>query len=154
MVKESDFSQYLANVIYVAKPDGVLSSSEEQAIEKIRIALGAGSREYQRARSLLTKSDFALTPTGCFSEKVRNVEDMVYLALADGELADSETRVIIEFAKQVNINQKQIDEIVAEAKLRARETEATVPCPSCDNPMLVSASFCPQCGLYRRTDVA
>jgi len=152
-VKESDFAQYLANVVFVAKADGVLSPDEEQAIHVIRIALGADNREIQRARTLLSKPRFALTPVGCFSEKVRNVEDMVYLALADGNLAESETQVIIEFAKQVNINQKQIDEIVSEAKVRARGAEQSLPCPSCEEPMPVSSKFCPACGLHRRSDV-
>ena len=64
--------------------------------------------------------DYHATPVGRFSDKVRNLEDMILIALSDGRLPDSEKEQIRAFAKAINVNQDQINEMVSESKDRLR----------------------------------
>ncbi|MCK4626343.1 MAG: hypothetical protein KAV00_13580 [Phycisphaerae bacterium] len=150
-MQDSDIPQYLANVLYVARADGTLHPNEENTAEEIRAELKAKKRDFNQAQKMVSDPNFSLKAVGRYSEKIRNIEDMVFLAFADGELAESEKGLIVQFAREIGITQKQINEVLLEAKSRAKGTETVVPCPSCQKQIPASSRYCPECGAQIET---
>ena len=139
--------QYLANVLVVARADGSFGVREEAAMESIRLAIKAKKSDLNKAIKLAASDDFTLVPVGRYSERIRNIEDMIFVALLDRELADKEKQVITTFAKQAGCTQEQINQILQETKQRIRNDQSEIPCPSCQETVLASAKFCPSCGV-------
>lgn len=108
---QNEISQYLANIFVVAVTDGFLSPKEESAFDEIASSLKAKKKEISDAKSMVSKTDFQPIPIGCFSDQIRNIEDMVFVSLSDGELGEAEKKIIANFAKQIGITQEQINKI-------------------------------------------
>lgn len=145
-MKESDISLYLANIMVVARADGILSPKEDFALGEITASLKAKKKDISSAEKLASKPNYQPTPVGCYSDQIRNIEDMVFLSLSDGKLQDSEKKIIVTFAKQIGVVQEQISRILSEAKLRIQTQDSKVKCPKCNCEISSSAKFCPQCG--------
>jgi uncharacterized tellurite resistance protein B-like protein len=142
----SDLAQYLANVIHVVRADSQLTPAEETALAAVVADMGAKKKEVKEAERLASQTEFQPKAVGRYSEQIRNIEDMVYVALADGDLGESEKAVIVEFAKQLGVTQDQVDRIASEAQTRATAQEAMVACPKCGAQCQATAKFCPECG--------
>jgi len=142
----ADIISYLANVILIAHADNALSPREQGALEQIRTAIGAKKGELTKATKLVESNSYTLTKVGRFSDQIRNLEDMLYLCLVDGELADDETKIITEYCKLISISQEQLDLLVSEADQRGRRETATLICPTCSQSAPAQAKFCPHCG--------
>ena len=127
----ADIISYLANVILIAHADNALSPREQGALEQIRTAIGAKKGELTKATKLVESNSYTLTKVGRFSDQIRNLEDMLYLSLVDGELAEDETKIITEYCKLISISQEQLDLLVSEADQRGRRETATLICPAC-----------------------
>ena len=123
---EEDHVLYLANIISISRVDGKLSSHEQKAIEGICQTIGARKDDLDEAMKAVEGGDYQVTPVGRFSDKVKNLEDMVFIALSDGQLPESEKKEIRSFARAINVNQDQINEIVSESKNQIR--------PGTENP--------------------
>lgn len=145
-MKECDIPKYLANIMAVARADGILSPQEEAAIGEICAEIRARKKDISRAESLVSNTDYKLTPVGRYSEQIRNIEDMIFTSLSDGKLEASERSVIVAFAKQIGIAQQQINRILSEAKSRAHAQGATIKCLKCKSAIPPGAKFCPECG--------
>ena len=137
---------YLANVILISAADGVLSDEEGEAVEKIRQETGAGEEQLKKALEAVAQGRHALKPVGRFSERVRNLEDMVFVSLADGEMSKAEKPELLSFAKQIKVTQAQISDILAQAKERCKTSEKGPSCPSCKKEIPPDSKFCPFCG--------
>lgn len=144
-IEGSDIISYLSNLILIARADNALSPREQGALEEIRTAIGAKKSELSRATKLVESSSYTLTKVRRFSDQIRNLEDMLYLCLVDGELADDETKIITEYCKLISISQEQLDLLVSEADQRGRRHTATLICPSCSQSAPAQAKFCPHC---------
>ncbi len=136
--------QYLANCLAVARADNVMGTPEQAAVEEVRSEIGGRKSDLKKAQKLVESDEFVLTPVGRFSEKVRNVEDMIYVALTHRELAEAEKAQILPFIKEVGLNQAIVRALVSEA--RTRLSEGTVACPSCGAKTTGGAKFCAECG--------
>ncbi|MBI2839230.1 MAG: zinc ribbon domain-containing protein [Acidobacteria bacterium] len=136
---------YLANVILVARADGALSSKELGAVEQIRQDIGAKKGDLAKATRMAEADGFFAAPVGSFGHQVRNLEDMAYLALVDGELAEKEGQIISGFCQHVGLSQEQLDRVVADADRQSATAQAL--CPSCNQRIEARARFCPHCGL-------
>jgi len=145
-MKPEEIPLYLANVLAVARADNVLSPQEESALEAARCEIMAKKKDLRDAEKLAADQNYELTPVGLFSDRVRNLEDMVLVAMVDGELDDTEKRRLTLFAKQIGVTQGQIRVIVSDVKHRLKVKTATVSCPSCSAQITASSKFCPQCG--------
>ncbi len=145
MIKE-DMALYLANVALISAVDGKLSPFEAKAIESIRQEIGATESDLHRALTSITQGDHHLTPVGRFSDRVRNLEDMIFVSLSDGELSKAEKPEILSFAKSIKITQDQLTEILSESKLRIRLHKVLIKCASCGKEIPSESKFCPQCG--------
>ena len=146
-MEEHEIIQYLANVLVVARADGSFGAREDAAIETIRLAIKAKKSELNKAGRLAESDDFIFVPTSRYSERIRNIEDMIFVALLDGELANEEKQIITSFAKKAGCNQEQINQILQETKSRIRNDQNEIPCPSCKAEVLPTAKFCPSCGV-------
>lgn len=143
----SDLVQYLANVIHVVRADSQLTPAEETALAAVVADIGAKKKEVKEAEKLAIQNGFQVKPVGRYSEQIRNIEDMVYVALTDGDLGESEKASIVEFAKQLDVTQDQVDRIASEAHTRATAQTSTIACAKCGVQCQATAKFCPECGV-------
>ena len=115
--------QYLANIFYVARADGRVSTLEDSMVEELSKGINAGYLETRNALDLSMAKDFTFTFPKRFSDRIRNLEDMLCVAYCENGLDDMEKKVIVDFAKQIGITQKEIDVIRKETKARLQNKE-------------------------------
>ena len=144
---DQDRVRYLANIISISKADGKLSLHEQEAIEGICQTIGARKDDMEKAMKSVERGSYQITPVGRFSDKVRNLEDMVFVALSDGRLPESEKKEIRSFAKAINVNQDQINKIILESKDRLRPDRPPLTCPACNEKIQRDSTFCAYCGV-------
>ena len=59
--------------------------------------------------------------TARWSERIRNLEDMLFAAYCNGVVESAEKKAVVEYARRLGINQKQLDVIKQEAVRRYEE---------------------------------
>jgi Zn finger protein HypA/HybF involved in hydrogenase expression len=137
---------YLSNVVFIAGTDHVISEAEAKAIEIVRQQIGASKSDLKKALHAVSHGSHQLTPFGRVSDKVRNLEDMIFVAISDGEISKSEKPEILAFAKTTKISQDQFSEILSGAKLRMKSQKTTMTCTSCEKEISSDSIFCSECG--------
>ena len=80
----------LANVAAISAVDGKVTPEEGGAIQSIQKEIGAEETDLQRALTTVAKGNYNITPTGRFSERIQNLEDMVFVAISDGKFSKEE----------------------------------------------------------------
>ncbi len=141
---------YLANVARVAGADGKVSPREGEAIERVRVELGARRDDLAEALHAVAHGRHSISPVGRLSEQIRNLEDMVFVAVCDGRLSGEEKPEVLGFAGQVEISQDQLNRILQEAKRRVSSGVPESSCPSCGKSIPSKSRFCPACGVDLR----
>ena len=114
---------YLANIFYVARADGRVSTLEDSMVEELSKGINAGYLETRNALDLSMAKDFTFTFPKRFSDRIRNLEDMLCVAYCESGLDDMEKKVIVDYAKQIGVTQKEIDIIREETKARLKNKE-------------------------------
>ncbi|MEW6249992.1 MAG: TerB family tellurite resistance protein [Planctomycetota bacterium] len=142
----SELVQYLANVIHVVRADNQLTPAEQTAFAGVVAELGAKKKEQKDAERLAAQDEFQARPVSRYSDQIRNVEDMVYLALADGDLEQTEKARVVHFARDLGLTQDQVNRIVSEAKNRVAAQSSLLACSKCAANCQATAKFCPECG--------
>jgi len=137
---------YLANIALISAVDGEVTPVEAKAIESIRQDIGATEPDFHKALNVVSQGEHKITPVGRFSNRVRNLEDMIRVSLSDGEFHKAEKPEVISFAKSIKITQDQVTEILTESKLRVKSQGSSLKCSSCDNEIPPNSKFCPICG--------
>ncbi|MDU9050239.1 MAG: zinc ribbon domain-containing protein [Candidatus Electrothrix sp. Rat3] len=137
---------YLSNVISVAYADGKIAPQETEAIAVIQKAIGARKTELNKAYKQVDTNNFAVSPVGYWSDKIKNLEHIIYVSLIDGEIDPKEKELILNFAKKVNINQDQLNLIINDVKNAVSSSEIEISCLNCKAKIPDSAKFCPKCG--------
>ena len=145
-MRGKELISYLANLITIASADGSISKKEEAAIERVYNEIHAKKTDLEKAKKITKRGDYQVTPVGRYSERIRNLEDMLFVALSDSDLSDSEKNVILSFAKTIGTKQKQINTILSESITRFRTYKATIICPSCGHEIPSDWNFCAECG--------
>ena len=116
--------QYLANIYHLVRADGQVKTTEEDVMETVAKGIGVGYLETRKALDLSMEKDFATVNPKRWSDRIRNVEDMLLVAYADHKLSSTEKQVLGEFANKLGISQKQFDMIKEETKGRFREMKS------------------------------
>jgi hypothetical protein len=117
-MSDAEILQYLANILLIVGADDKVVRPEGRAMEGVLREVGAGVRDLDQAAEFIHQGNRRVTPTGRLSDKVRNLEDMVLVALSDGELPDSEKKLILEFVQAIGLGKAHLTQIVAEARKR------------------------------------
>jgi hypothetical protein len=138
---------YLANVAFIAAADGKIKPSEAKAIESIRKEIGATESDLRTALTRVAQGSHTLFPVGRLSDKIRNLEDMVFVSLKDDEFVDSEKTELLLFAKSIQITQDQLRGLLSESKARVLLQKTALTCDSCEKEIPSDSKFCPQCGV-------
>jgi uncharacterized tellurite resistance protein B-like protein len=143
-MNDSEAELYLANVVTASRASGTLTPDEEELLEEVRTSIKAKKSVLKAAVRRAEDHEVDLTQFARFSDRVRNLEDMIEMVLCDGQLDDSERTVVISAAKQIGITQEQLNLILKEAK--RRRASRSPKCGKCDHELSTPAKFCPECG--------
>jgi len=120
-MNKEDKIQYLANVYYVLLADGRVDRTEERVFEDISRDIGAGYFERKDAAERARKPGYRVRPAGRWSQRIRNLEDMLFAAYSNGVMDQAEKDPVKQYAAQVGIDQKQFGIVIREAKERYAE---------------------------------
>ena len=121
IMTEDEKVQYLANIYHVARADGRVEVLEDGRVEDMAAGIGAGYLETRNALDLSARKDFSVIFPARLSERIRNMEDMLFLAYADQDLHDMEKKIIVDYARQIGVTQDQVNMIKKEAKARLKQ---------------------------------
>jgi uncharacterized tellurite resistance protein B-like protein len=141
-----EFVSYLANLIMISKADGSVSEEKQAAIVWAFEEINANETDFEEAKRITDKDGYQVTPVGRYSERIRNLEDMIFVALSNSALSDPEKILMRSFAKAIGVKQEQIDTILSEAIARFRAYRATITCPNCGYEIPAAWRFCSECG--------
>ena len=83
-----DIVTYLANIVLVSRVDGEDHTQEKEAMENICRGIGARQDELDAAIKIVEVGNYKPTPVGRFSDKIRNLEDMIYTSVSDGDIVN------------------------------------------------------------------
>ena len=109
---------YLANIYQLIMSDGVVDRFEERAFEEISKDIGAGYFERRSGMEAAREDSFSAKPVGRWSDRIKNLEDMLFAAICNGVVDAAEKKLLKEFGSQVGIDQAQFDVIKEETKHR------------------------------------
>lgn len=109
--KPGPLHNYLANLLSIAYADGELSPNEDAELNKLLSRLGASARDLDTAFNIVSAGNYQGQLVGTYSEQVANIEDMMRVCMADGEIKEEEQQWITYFSGLVGLNQEQIDKL-------------------------------------------
>jgi uncharacterized tellurite resistance protein B-like protein len=115
---------YLANIYHLLLSDGTVDRLEEKAFEQISRDIGAGYFERKNAMDLARKQGYQAQMAGRWSERIGNLEDMLFAAYCNGVLDPAERQQIKDYAGRLGINREQFDVIQQETKRRYEQYKA------------------------------
>ncbi|MBN2374877.1 MAG: hypothetical protein JXD22_00650 [Sedimentisphaerales bacterium] len=118
---EAEQIQYLANVFHVARSDGKVDPVEDKAVEQMAKDIGAGYFQTRKALDMAGQADFKVVFPARLSERIRNMEDMLFVAGRDVKLEEVEKEIVVDFARQIGVNQQQVDMIRRETRARLKK---------------------------------
>lgn len=116
--------KYLANIHHLLIADGGVDRFEENVFDEIRRNIRAGYVDTRKAKELAEKDGFQAQLVGRWSERIANLEDMLFAAYCNGVVERTEKTAIQQYAGQLGINQAQLDLIKQETKRRYAEFKA------------------------------
>jgi uncharacterized tellurite resistance protein B-like protein len=120
-MKREETVDYLANIYSVVEADGIVERVEQRVFEEIATEIGAGYFERSKAIQKSQSEELPVALELRWSEQIRNLEDMLFVAYCDGTLEPTEKQAIITYANFINISQTQLSVIRADAKRRFAE---------------------------------
>jgi len=120
-MNDEDKAKYLANLYHVVVADGSVDRVEERVFDEIRRDIRAGYLETRKAKEAAGNDGFEAELVGRWSERVANLEDMLFVALCNGIVDPEEKNVIRQYARRLGIDQAQFNVIQEETKRRYAE---------------------------------
>jgi uncharacterized tellurite resistance protein B-like protein len=138
--------QYLANVLHVAFADGSLSPRESVTLDEVRKTIDAKKSLLASAQTAVESGRYTFVQIGSFADQVKNLEDMLFVALTDADLDTNESRLAGEFAGLIGLSQQQLDQLISQMSRRCDSANYEMRCPSCSTSVPTEARFCPTCG--------
>lgn len=117
-MKREETVDYLANIYAVVVADGSVDRIEQRVFEDIARDIGGGYFERKQAMERQDAMDLPVRLDLRWSDQIRNLEDMLFVAYCDGTLDPTEKQAIIKYANHLGISQTQLGVIKNEAKQR------------------------------------
>jgi len=137
---------YLANIIKITQMDGKMHPKEQEALGKVFERLQVDQNAMEAAVKEVARGRYIIMPVGRFSDKIRNLEDMLYVALVDGELSSSEKDEMLAFVKKIGLTNEQVKTILTETKIKIDLQMVAHECSRCGTTLAADAKFCTACG--------
>ena len=120
-MKNEERVKYLANLYCVLIADDATDRVEETVFEEISRDIGAGYFERREAMEMAKNEGLQVQLADRLSQRIRNLEDMLFMAYCDDALAPTEKKLIMEYANSLGISQEQLKMVNEEAKRRYTE---------------------------------
>ncbi len=146
MVTSDQLVVYIANIIKMKQFNTQLTHREQNALEKICAKLKVDNGTLEKAMALVVRGEHTLTPVGRFSDRVQNLEDMLFIALLGGELSESEKEEMRSFVNKLGLNDKQVKDILTETKVKIDLRMTALECGECGLTLEPNTKFCMTCG--------
>ena len=118
---EQEQIQYLANIYYLAHADGSFEVDEDYHLIDIAEGIGATYMETRKALDMISEEGFEITQPARLSDRIRNLEDMMFVAFSDKRLHKMEKTTIMDFAKKIDISKDQLKIIKDQAMERVNK---------------------------------
>ncbi len=109
---------YLRNLITVAKADDVVLIEENDFLVEVCQTIGYDSETLPALLAEKKHKNVDLIPLGRYSDRIRCLEDLIEMAMADGEVARDEKVVLFHAAQEVNIDRDTVKVLIMEAQER------------------------------------
>jgi uncharacterized tellurite resistance protein B-like protein len=119
--------QYLANIYYLARADGRFEVEEDYLLQEIAKGIGAGYLETRKALDMSMADGFEVKFPERFSDRMRNLEDMLMVAYYDNKIQEMEKKIIVSYSKHLGIDKQQFDIIKSEIKQRLADFKKRQP---------------------------
>lgn len=139
-----DKEKFIANIAAIVNADNILHPREMIQCEKIRERFKFTKTEWKNGEKLASAPGFTFQKTGSFADCIQNLEMMLRVAYADGDLAEQEATKIEAFCKMIGISQEQLD--CLNTDVLTEMAEETSICAQCGTELPAGAAFCPSCG--------
>ena len=101
---------YIKNLLELAIADGKLDESEMKAIISIAGNFDLSEQEVMAIKDNHQEIDF--TPPSSYSAKVKLLEDLVKIMIADHEIDEKEVKICKDLALKLNIASVIVDELI------------------------------------------
>jgi len=122
-MKNEEAVRYLANIYHILASDSDVGRDEERLLEEVSREIGAGYPERRLAKELAKSQGIQTHVAARWSDRIGNLEDMIFAAYSNEVLEPAEKQAIVEYAKHLDIDQKQLNLIKQEAKRRHEESQ-------------------------------
>lgn len=136
---------YLANIIKMSQTDGKLNPKAQSALKEVCKRLLVDNKTLKAAAGAVSGGGHVLMPVGRFSDKVRNLEDMLYVALVDGEFSEAEREEIQGFVEKIDVTEQQVQTILMETKIKLDLQMVATECSQCGTNLPPGVKVCPVC---------
>jgi rubrerythrin len=136
---------YLANIIKVAQTEGKMNALSQGSLKAVCKKLQVDKKTLKEAAGLVAKGGYLLMPVGRFSDRVMNLEDMLFVALVDGEFSPAEREEIQGFVDKIQVSEEQVQIILTETKMKLDIQMAVSECGQCGTTLPSGARACPSC---------
>ncbi|MCP3953989.1 MAG: zinc ribbon domain-containing protein [Desulfobacterales bacterium] len=136
---------YLANIIKVAQTDGKMHAKAQISLKAVCKKFQVDKKILKEAAGTVAKGGYGLMPVGRFSDKVMNLEDMLFAALVDGTFSEAEREEIQGFVEKIQVTEQQAQTILTETKMKLDIQMAVSECSQCGTNLPPGAKVCPAC---------
>ena len=101
---------YIKNLLEVAIADGILDESELELVISIASNFDISKEEVIEIKD--NPSTIQFTPPSSYSAKVKLLEDLVKIMIADKEIDEKEVKICKDFALKLDIAPVIVDELI------------------------------------------
>ncbi len=120
IVAKADRQAYLANVLSIAKIGGKVSATESLVLRSIIRSIDGTQEDIVAAGKMLGDGRYQVHLPESLNERMDNLQDMIMVAIADGNLSPMESAPIEKMAKAMRYSQADVDLAVRRAEIALR----------------------------------